>query len=131
MGIEKEYPDILQNFEATVVQFWDAEPDLLDLHVIEAYEVVGRRLSKQSLGQEFRFPSNLDRRVLELSGRLYAVAEWRLLQSGPLEEGPDPVAVEPAVLVECLKRLRQSANRWNREGGRQGYLNFVSGFIPR
>lgn len=129
MEIEKEHLDILQNFEASVVQFWDATPDLLDLHVIEAYELVGRKLSRQSLGQEFSFPSNLDRRVLALSLRLYAVAEWRLLQSGHPE--PDLVAVEPSVLVDCLKRLRQSANGWNREGGRQGYLNFVSSFIPR
>jgi hypothetical protein len=33
------------------------------------------------------------------------------------------------VIVECLKRIRKSIQRWNREGGRQGYLKFVEQFV--
>ena len=29
----------------------------------------------------------------------------------------------------CLKRIRKSVQRWNKEGGRQGYLTFVGRFV--
>jgi len=32
-------------------------------------------------------------------------------------------------LLECLKRIRKSIRRWNREYGRQGYLKFVSQYV--
>jgi hypothetical protein len=32
-------------------------------------------------------------------------------------------------IIACLKRIRKSINRWNKVGGRQGYLIFVSDFI--
>ena len=33
------------------------------------------------------------------------------------------------VIVACLKRIRESIQRWNKEGGRQGYLTFVQRFV--
>ena len=32
-------------------------------------------------------------------------------------------------IIACLKRVRKSIHLWTREGGRQGYLTFVSRFI--
>ena len=45
-----------------------------------------------------------------------------------MEPAPEPVPV--VEIVSCLKRVRKSINRWSREAGRQGYLTFVSQFIP-
>jgi hypothetical protein len=32
-------------------------------------------------------------------------------------------------IITCLKRIQKSIRRWNKEGGRQGYLNFISEFV--
>ncbi len=32
-------------------------------------------------------------------------------------------------MIACLKRIRSSIQLWNKEGGRRGYLNFVSQFV--
>jgi hypothetical protein len=34
-----------------------------------------------------------------------------------------------AELVLCLKRIRKSIDFWTKEGGRQGYLNYVSEYV--
>ena len=63
-----------------------------------------------------------------------AMCEWRLGRKRPFAESNQPVGIEmePKTIDEviaCLKRIRKSINRWNKVGGRQGYLIFVSDFI--
>lgn len=41
--------------------------------------------------------------------------------------GPKPITLDE--IVACLKRIRKSIQFWTKEGGRQGYLNYVNGFI--
>jgi hypothetical protein len=33
------------------------------------------------------------------------------------------------VIIACLKRIRKSVEKWNKQGGRQGYLTFVEQFV--
>ncbi len=33
-------------------------------------------------------------------------------------------------LVECLREIQKSVPRWSQQGGRQGYLDFVSQYLP-
>jgi hypothetical protein len=33
------------------------------------------------------------------------------------------------VIFTCLKKIRKSVDRWNKRGGRRGYLQFASQFI--
>lgn len=40
-----------------------------------------------------------------------------------------PITVEE--LVKCSKRLRRSVEMWNKENGRQGYLNFIVDFFEQ
>lgn len=47
----------------------------------------------------------------------------------PEAEALDVESLSLAVMVACLKRILTSIRRWTKEGGRQGYLQFVSGFI--
>jgi hypothetical protein len=45
---------------------------------------------------------------------------------------PEPDSIPPLkldVIVLCLKRIRKSIDRWNKEHGRQGYLKFVSQYV--
>ncbi len=63
------------------------------------------------------------------------MCEWRLgrqkLAVGERDKAqevaPTPITVEE--IVACLKRLRLSLKRWTKQGGRQGYLNFLSDYI--
>ncbi|OQB41654.1 MAG: hypothetical protein BWY09_00556 [Candidatus Hydrogenedentes bacterium ADurb.Bin179] len=38
-------------------------------------------------------------------------------------ENTDSIPVD--ILLQCLKRLIKSVNRWTKGAGRQGYLNFI------
>jgi hypothetical protein len=40
---------------------------------------------------------------------------------------PEPKTVDEIML--CLKRILKSATRWNKEAGRQGYLDFITQFV--
>ena len=62
------------------------------------------------------------------------MCEWRLGRGGPLDGGassggaaPEPKTV--AEIILCLKRVLKSAKRWNRDLGRQGYLNFIVQYV--
>lgn len=63
-----------------------------------------------------------------------AICDWRLgdesvMSSATGKRGPQPPTVSTEVIIACLKRIRKSVQRWNREGGRQGYLTFIKQFI--
>ncbi len=65
--------------------------------------------------------------------RVKAMCEWRLGREALLADGPEPDVPmpEPVTLEEiiaCLKRVRLSVKR-NKDGGRRGYLDFVSRYI--
>jgi hypothetical protein len=32
-------------------------------------------------------------------------------------------------LLDCLKRIKKSVQFWTKEGGRQGYLEYISNFM--
>ena len=38
-------------------------------------------------------------------------------------------SITPAEMAACLKRIRKSVDRWNKESGPRGYLNFVRQYI--
>jgi len=35
-----------------------------------------------------------------------------------------------SALVECLREIQKSIPRWSRQGGRKGYFDFVSQYLP-
>ena len=62
------------------------------------------------------------------------MCEWRLgrvkptgLQARLLGMGVKPISLED--MVACLKRIRRSIERWNKEGGRRGYYEFVKEYV--
>jgi CRISPR-associated endonuclease/helicase Cas3 len=61
------------------------------------------------------------------------MCEWRLGR-GPAPgaaagEGPAPEPKTPEEMTACLQRIQKSVRRWNKQGGRQGYLNFVRQYV--
>jgi hypothetical protein len=131
MDVEKDYLDVLQNIEFAIVSVARQEPALVDFDVENAIIALISRYQAQD--RPARLP-NLNERakqVYELAG---AMCEWRLgnaeLTSVEMEpSGPRPPVVAVDVIVACLKRIRKSVQRWNKEGGRRGYLTFVQRFV--
>ena len=133
MEIEEEYQDVLQNIEFAIVEVYREDPMLLDYDVLEGLEALRRYYQAQE--RQRPAPSL---RLFEQSQRVFdrvkGMCEWRLGrvelvdgQGEELEVRPEPLRVEE--IGQCLKRIHQSVQRWNKLRGRRGYLDFVSPFI--
>lgn len=133
--IIEKFHDVLQNIEAVILETYGDEPDLLDLDVIDALDVLIRRYAAEDQG---RTPpaSRLSARAARVVEAVGRICEWRLGRLDLQDLEVDAVIRQDArktiaEMVVCLKRLRKSVNIWNEEGGRQGYLEYVSEFFNR
>ena len=69
-----------------------------------------------------------------LQGTVRRICDWRLGRENSPDGrvssagmAPEPKSVDDIIL--CLKRVLKSVKRWNKQGGRQGYLNFITQFM--
>jgi hypothetical protein len=134
MTFEQEYEDVLQNLEFAIIQVYRERPDLIDAEVLMAIESLIRVYSAQAEGKSI---SSRPLRGLsqQVASSVQQMCEWRLgrvtlpdADGTPLTEAPTPKT--PNEIVGCLKRIQSSIRLWTKKGGRQGYLNFVSEFLP-
>jgi hypothetical protein len=130
MPIEDEHMDVLQNIEFAVASTYRAHRELTDYNVMRVYEALIKRYTAEAAGRTVNEPK-LD----ELEAKLLAFArdmcEWRLGRiplAGKEDFDADPLDV--STMVRCLRRLLKSVERWNKQGGRQGYLQFMSQYVP-
>ena len=134
LPFEKRYEDVLQNIECAIVQVYRDHPEMTDWEALAAVEALLRKYRAEARGRQAKPPS-LNPPADEVYEFVEALCEWRLGRKTPFadKEGtPLNLPVEPITLDEliaCLKRVRKSINLWTREGGRRGYLTFVSQFI--
>ena len=133
-AIEDDYLDVLQNIEATIIGVYRQHPDLLDSEVEKALNTVllEYQAEKQQRAPHSPAPGALPEIV---HVRLKQICEWHLgratLESSEgaqvLDQMP-PLALDE--MIACLKRIRKSVQKWNREGGQRGYLHFVAEYLP-
>ena len=133
MDVEEEYLDVLQNIEFAIMSVYRDNPLLVDFDVEAAINALISLYHAQSLNHEPR-PSRLNERATLVYERVETMCEFRLgreelLSTDMRRRGPRPEPVALEVIVPCLKRIRKSVQRWNKEGGRQGYLTFVGRFV--
>ena len=133
--VEEEYEDVLQNIESAVISIYRKDPELLDWEVDSAYQQLIRRYQAEWRGREPRPPSLSNERIRRVYEAVELFCEWHLGREELVIEDdgtsipiPEPLSLEEILAV--LKRLRKSVRLWTKEGGRQGYLNFVDEFIP-
>ena len=128
-NVEEEYLDVLQNIEFAIVQAAQADTTLIDVDVLDAVEALVRHYGAEENGR--RTP---DHRLAEKPARVFAgvkeMCEWRLGRQ-KLGDRDDELGASIAVsaLVACLRRIQKSIRLWNKEGGRKGYLDFVSQYV--
>jgi len=133
---EDQYLDVLQNLEFGIVQAAREQPELADWHVESAVNALVKLYRAEASGSETRDPAaDLDPLAQEVYALMYGMAELRLGRGQAFDEDGEPVEIpcEPITaqeMVDCLKRIRKSIQRWSKWGGRRGYLTYVDEFFP-
>ncbi len=131
MRFEEEYEDVLQNIEAAIIAVYRKLPELSDYDVADAMQL----LARQYVAEETkRFPpyANISERADCVLQAAKAICEWRLGRNPIISSKGEKMAAPQNSLSEiiaCLKRIHKSVQYWTKQGGRQGYLKFVSQFL--
>ena len=134
MDVVHEHEDILQNIEAAVMLVYRKHPrQLIDADVRDALNVLIKTYSHEGSDFPLRLPklSDLQQEIVE---SVQAMCEWRLGRKAlAAADGKSELPLPPAdsvdVIVACLRRLVKSVDKWEKQGGRQGYLTFVSHYV--
>ena len=140
MDITEEYEDVLQNLEFPIMNFYRNYHALADWEVKRALEatIEHYRAEYANRPPKDKHLSDWEQRITD---HLIVVCEWRLGRIDTeefLATNKDFTYLidkkkfikTPEELQKCLKRIIKSVDRWNRVGGRQGYLNFTAQFFP-
>jgi hypothetical protein len=127
MTFEEQYEDVLQSLEFGIVSVYRQNPDMTDYAVARALEGVLIRYVAEQRGRIPRpFPlRDIERQVFD---RVVGMAELRLGRASA-DAMPEVKHISLDELAQCLKRIEKSVQRWNKQGGDQGYLRFVSQYI--
>jgi hypothetical protein len=129
---EGKYQDVLQNIEAIIATTYKSDGSLTDYSVMSSVEALIDAYSAEISG---RAPKShkLSDQEQSMFQRVKEVCEWRLGRGSldetlkKLEEDMAKKTVEE--IIFCLKRILKSVKKWNREGGRRGYLDFIIDYV--
>jgi hypothetical protein len=122
--------DVLQNIEFGIIEVYRADPSLLDIDAKDAIDALVRHYHAE---EEQRTPPamRLGERAQRVFQSVQKICEWRLGRSSfPGETAENEAGMPVAELVRALREIQKSIPRWSRQGGRKGYLDFVSQYLP-
>ncbi|NQT20779.1 MAG: hypothetical protein HQ592_13815 [Planctomycetes bacterium] len=133
MRVEEEYPGVMQNLEVAITSTYSRHPEMSDHDVIRVLETIIDAYVAEKLGRSPRHLISTDLEGL-LLGNVRGMCDLRLGHGSLAVGGPgaEELGIEPITVDElllCLKRILKSVERWNKRGGSQGYLRFVSQYI--
>ena len=130
MVLEEDYLDVLQNIEFAIVSVYRERNDLRDYEVMRALDALidfYRAEARGHIPKEFHLP---EKETLVFQ-RVQDMCEFRLGREN-LGSNVQPISIEKKTadeILACLRKIRKSVDRWNKQGGKQGYLQFVSEFV--
>lgn len=133
MTFEEEYADVLQNLEFGIVRIYQKQPEMTDYNAMDGIEGLIRKYIAEERKTEPR-PIRFTELAEKAFHSVEAMCEMRLGRAAmtDAETGKEITGLPPITtneLILCLKRIKKSINFWNKQGGRQGYLNYVSNFV--
>ena len=133
MKWQEENLDVLQNLEFAIGEVWRANPEMTDYSALRAYEAARQYYRAELRGQPPKPPA-LTGLEAEAFSAVKQMCEFRLGRDAgpPAASEKDAVPVPPLPLEKllvCLQELGKSVERHKRNGGRQGYLQFIDGFL--
>lgn len=131
MRVEDQYMDVLQNIEFGVMNTFRQHSDLTDFDVETVYNaLIQYYKSKQSIDpcpqQRTELRQTLCHSVKTMCDLRLGETSLETQQGGAV---PQITPISSDEMVLCLKRLQKSVQKWSKQGGRQGYLNFVGDFV--
>lgn len=121
--------DLLQNIEFGIIEVYRADPSLLDVDAKDAIDALARHYHAE---EENRTSPTLplSQRAQRVFESVQELCEWRLGRTQIPGESEAGSAVPVSDLVKGLREIQKSIPRWSKQGGRKGYLEFVSQFLP-
>jgi hypothetical protein len=132
-SLEDEYLDVLQNIEAAIVSVYREQAELMDYDVEKALNALLLEYQAQQKNQAAQPPA-FKPPAQHVYQAVRQMCEWRLGRGELREEetrtplpAPEPITLNE--VLACLKRIRKSVQKWNKRGGKRGYLQFVDQFI--
>jgi hypothetical protein len=130
MQFHEKYLDVLQNIEFAIMEVFRAHPELIDHDVISALEALASFFISEKNSRPPR-TFILSNNAQNVFNNVKEICDWRLGRTdGP--ENDESIPIKPLSIdeiINCLKKIHNSAKWWNKERGRQGYLQFVSQFV--
>ncbi len=133
-AFEDEHLDMLQNIEAALASAYRASSSMTDYDAQAAVEAVIRGYQAEAKGKSAPIV-RLSSDAQSAYDAVHTICEWRLGRQEIFEdsEGNKIALTEASVktldeVVACLKRIRKSIERWNKELGRRGYFDYISQF---
>lgn len=130
MAIEDDYADVLQNIEFAIVTVYRQRRDVRDYDVMRALDALIEHYRAESRGHPPKQLNLLEKEAL-LFQLTQEMCEFRLGRKGmgPKDAMLPPMSITVDEILTCLRKIRRSVDKWNRQGGAQGYLKFVDQFI--
>jgi len=130
MALEDTHLDVLQNIELAIVSVYRKQRGLRDLDVMRALDALIDVYRAEARGH-----SPKDISLPEPEGTVFQrvkdMCEFRLGRQVAATRVQIPFEGDKTAsdILACLRKIRRSAERWNKRGGQQGYLQFVSEFV--
>jgi hypothetical protein len=131
-SIDEKYLEVMQNVEAVIVSAFRDNHNLSDYSVMSVLENLINVYTIEITGRQPR-RVKLSPEEQVLFANVKEICEWRLgrvsLEDTPGQSGINFKKMTVEDILVVLKRLLKSVKFWNREEGRQGYLNYVIRFL--
>jgi hypothetical protein len=131
MNIEDEHLDVFQNIEAVIVSIYKEHPEMTDYDADKAYAALIQTYRGETSNKPIVKPNR--ELAIQVYDQIAGICDWRLGRSPMLDQKGKPLSISEPLSVEtivlCLKRLRKSVETWTKQGGRQGYLSYISQFL--
>jgi len=130
---EEQYIDVLHNIEVALIRVYRENEAMTDYEALEAingllrtYTAESRRRSAPEL--------KLNEQAQAAYDGMQAMCELHMGRVTLGSEDGEPVSLPVAVItvgeiLDCLKRIRRSIERWNKEMGRRGYFDMVGKYV--
>jgi hypothetical protein len=127
MNVTTDAEGVLKTIETAVVNVTRDKPTMTNYAALRAYEAAIKHYHAIARQQQSK-PANLTGTDALLYEAVRTACEARL--GRPISAESNAPALSHEDLVACLRRLKKSVEFWTEQGGRRGYLDFLTQFVP-
>jgi len=124
MKTHEKYETTLMEIETAINKVYRANRDLTDSVVIRSLETAESRYRALVRGHTLKEVTltDLDRTVFEAMEA--ACGKW--MRADPSRPGSP---LDASAMLDCVRQLLRSAQMWNKQHGRQGYLDYAERWL--